>query len=174
MEYLHYNPCIDKVLRGIRFPMQKSMDMVDLLESLEASDHDQMPNRLSGMLSSPIHDFAPAAGAGKNAPLGGVLTDTGESIFSQLLERIVQGYALKLEDGAEESSASLEILLDGVSDSVLIMSQAGVILEANQAFYVTFGYARGELLGKPIYELLPDAYRGASMSAWRNFLYTAA
>jgi diguanylate cyclase (GGDEF)-like protein/PAS domain S-box-containing protein len=141
--------------------MQKSMEMVDLLESLGSSDREQLPNQLSGMLVSPIHEVGSAISGAKATTLGAALSVTGESIFSQLLERIVQGYALKLEDGAEESSASLEILLDGVSDSVLIMSQAGVILEANQAFYVTFGYARGELLGKPIYELLPDAYRGA-------------
>lgn len=83
-----------------------------------------------------------------------------DSIFSQLLERILQGYALKLEDGSDESGMSLEILLDGVSDSVLIMSPAGVILEANQAFFLTFGYDRSELIGHPIFGLLPDEYRG--------------
>jgi len=84
-----------------------------------------------------------------------------DSIFTQLLERILQGYALKLEDGSDESGLSLEILLDGVSDSVLIMSPPGVILEANQAFFRTFGYERSELVGHPIFGLLPDEYRGA-------------
>jgi diguanylate cyclase (GGDEF)-like protein/PAS domain S-box-containing protein len=88
-------------------------------------------------------------------------SNVGESIFSQLLERILQGYALKLEYESEESDASLEILLDGVSDSVLIMSPTGRIVEANQAFYLTFGYDKGELIGKPIFELLPEEYRGA-------------
>ena len=84
-----------------------------------------------------------------------------ESLFSQLFERIVQGYALRLEDEGEESSDSLEILLDGVPYSVLIMSTSGLISEANQAFFSTFGYAREELIGTPIYELLPEGYRAA-------------
>ena len=87
--------------------MQKSMDMVDLLESLESSDHERLPSQLSGILSSSLHDTSAATPNAKAAPHGGVLTDTGESIFSQLLERIVQGYALKLEDGAEEDRKSV-------------------------------------------------------------------
>jgi diguanylate cyclase (GGDEF)-like protein/PAS domain S-box-containing protein len=88
-------------------------------------------------------------------------TDLNESLFSQLFERIVQGYALRLEDEGEESSDSLEILLDGVPYSVLIMSTAGKIREANQAFFSTFGYAREDLIGTPIYDLLPECYRAA-------------
>ncbi|MDX9957985.1 MAG: EAL domain-containing protein, partial [Spirochaetia bacterium] len=87
--------------------------------------------------------------------------DLNESLFSQLFERIVQGYALRLEDDGEESSDSLEILLDGVPYSVLIMSTAGMIREANQAFFSTFGYAREELIDTPIYALLPEGYRAA-------------
>ncbi|MFH2113136.1 MAG: EAL domain-containing protein, partial [Spirochaetota bacterium] len=88
-------------------------------------------------------------------------TDYNESLFSQLFERVVQGYALRLEDEGEESSDSLEILLDGVPYSVLIMSTSGMIREANQAFFSTFGYAREDLIGIPIYELLPEGYRAA-------------
>jgi diguanylate cyclase (GGDEF)-like protein/PAS domain S-box-containing protein len=91
----------------------------------------------------------------------GQASDPGESIFSQLLERLLQGYALTLEGEADETDASLEILLDGVSDSVIIMSSAGIILEANQAFFATFGYDQSQMLGEPIYNLLPEGYRGA-------------
>lgn len=87
--------------------------------------------------------------------------DLNESLFSQLFERIVQGYALRLEDEGGESSDSLEILLDGVPYSVLIMSTSGLIREANQAFFSTFGYPREDLMGIPIYELLPEGYRAA-------------
>jgi diguanylate cyclase (GGDEF)-like protein/PAS domain S-box-containing protein len=41
------------------------------------------------------------------------------------------------------------------------MSTSGLISEANQAFFSTFGYAREELIGTPIYELLPEGYRAA-------------
>jgi len=121
--------------------MDKSFGLHDLISSIESST-------MEG-----IADLLPIDGS-----IGG---GRGESIFSQLLNRIVQGYALKLEDGTEESSASLEILLDGVSDSVLVMTSDGVILRANQAFFACFGYERSELAGHSIFELLPESYRPA-------------
>ena len=91
-----------------------------------------------------------------------------DSIFTQLLERIVQGYSLRIESGAEESD-SLEILLDGVSDSVLIVSPSGAIISANQTFYQTFGYTREELLGFEVYSLLPPSNRGSFRSKFADF-----
>lgn len=88
-------------------------------------------------------------------------TELNESLFAQLFERIIQSYALRLEAEEEETNSSLEILLDGVPYSVLIMSTSGRIQEANQAFFSTFGYAREDLIGIPIYELLPEGYRAA-------------
>lgn len=140
--------------------MQKSMDIVGLLESIESSDTDGVPDRLSNLLDGEFNPIRREQGPGMTLHTN-PLSDPGESIFSQLLERIIQGYALKLEDGTEESIASLEILLDGVSDSILIMSPAGKIVEANHTFFSTFGYDRRELIGSPIYELLPEGYRGA-------------
>ncbi|MBU0928986.1 MAG: EAL domain-containing protein, partial [Spirochaetes bacterium] len=138
--------------------MPKALDMHSLLESIESSDSNSMPERLSDFIGS---SSAMPGGQAAQASGYGSVPETGESIFSQLLERILQGYALKLEDEADEPDASLEILLDGVSDSVLIMSPTGMIIDANQAFFMTFGYERAELAGSPIYELLPEEYRGA-------------
>jgi len=105
---------------------------------------------------------------------GSQASDPGESIFSQLLERLLQGYALKLEGEADEADASLEILLDGVTDSVIIMTSAGAILEANQAFFRTFGYERTAMIGQPIYNLLPEGYRGAFHEKLAEFAISGA
>ncbi len=91
-----------------------------------------------------------------------------DSIFTQLLERLVQGYSLRIETGAEESD-SLEILLDGVSDSVLIVSPAGSILNANHAFYRTFGYDREELLGTEMFALLPQGQQAQFRQKFADF-----
>jgi len=91
-----------------------------------------------------------------------------DSIFSQLLERIVQGYSLRLESGAEESD-SLEILLDGVTDSVLIVSPSGIILNANQSFFRTFGYVKEQLINSSVYELLPENYRESFRQKFASF-----
>ncbi|NLJ45378.1 MAG: EAL domain-containing protein [Treponema sp.] len=91
-----------------------------------------------------------------------------DSIFTQLLERIVQGYSLSIESGAEESD-SLEILLDGVSDSVLIVSPSGSILNANQSFYRTFGYERETLIGSEVFALLPPSHQDIFRQKFADF-----
>ncbi|MBN2876012.1 MAG: diguanylate cyclase, partial [Spirochaetales bacterium] len=140
--------------------MQKSIAMHELLESIETSDTGTVPDGLDtvyGRGGTPNTAGTVQQNTHKNP-----FSDPGESIFSQLLERLLQGYALKLEgEEEEEASVSLEILLDGVTDSVLIMTPAGIIVEANQSFFTTFGYERSDMIGKPIYELLPEGYRGA-------------
>ncbi len=115
-----------------------------------------MSSMFDNVSTSTSHDLSSDTGSH-----AGQATDPGESIFSQLLERLLQGYALKLEGEADEADSSLEILLDGVSDSVIIMTSAGIILEANQAFFATFGYEHADMIGAPIYNLLPEGYRGA-------------
>lgn len=140
--------------------MQKSLGVHELVASIGGSRSEGSGDAVSTALetvSGPAgHDaMVDSIGIGVQA------SDPGASIFSQLLERILQGYALKLEGDSDESGASLEILLDGVSDSVLILSTAGIILEANQSFYATFGYDPATMIGEPIFELLPEGYRGA-------------
>jgi len=148
--------------------MKKNNEVHELLESMESSEStsgtDGISGFLEGLAPNPAHEHIIGQAAHKELD-----AEHGESIFSQLLERILQGYALKLEDECEESGASLEILLDGVSDSVLIMSPAGIILEANQAFFITFGYDKSELVSTPVFELLPDEYRGTFHARLADF-----
>jgi diguanylate cyclase (GGDEF)-like protein/PAS domain S-box-containing protein len=140
--------------------MQEILGIQDLLESIGPSGMVTRMDRPPGTSESLATKAARIQNSKGSAPRRAE-PHLNESLFSQLFERIVQGYALRLEDEGEESSDSLEILLDGVPYSVLIMSTAGLIREANQAFFSTFGYAREELRDTPIYELLPEGYRAA-------------
>ncbi len=153
--------------------MQKSQGLHELLASIGNSQtegaSDSLSNMFDNVSSTSSHDLST-----ETTSHTGQASDPGESIFSQLLERLLQGYALKLEGEAEEADASLEILLDGVSDSVIIMTSAGAIIEANQAFFVTFGYERTEMLGTPIYNLLPEGYRGAFHEKLAEFAINGA
>jgi len=148
--------------------MKKNIEVHELLESMELTEStsgtDGISGFFEGLAPNPVHEHITGQATHKE-----LNAEHGESIFSQLLERILQGYALKLEDECEESGASLEILLDGVSDSVLIMSPAGIILEANQAFFITFGYDKSELVSTPVFELLPDEYRGTFHARLADF-----
>jgi diguanylate cyclase (GGDEF)-like protein/PAS domain S-box-containing protein len=80
---------------------------------------------------------------------------SGESIFSQLLLRLIAGRGLKLRDEAEDSG-SLEILLENSQDPILLMSSSGIIIEANPAFCEGFGWAREELRDRSLLSLAPE------------------
>jgi diguanylate cyclase (GGDEF)-like protein/PAS domain S-box-containing protein len=81
-----------------------------------------------------------------------------DSIFSQLLERIVQGGGIKVAQNAD-SLISMEIILENCPDAILLLTPGGEITEANPAFCAMYGYTRSELLGQPIFKLIPDAYQ---------------
>jgi diguanylate cyclase (GGDEF)-like protein/PAS domain S-box-containing protein len=81
----------------------------------------------------------------------------GESIFSQLLLRLIAGRGLKLSDEAE-GNGSLEILLENSQDPILLMTSSGVIVEANPAFCQTYGWSRVELSGLSLLSLVPEEY----------------
>ncbi len=147
--------------------MEKDIAVHDLLKSIEHGGGEGASESLSGIfdgLPSPDGRSAHSQGAdeGPSDPR------PSESIFSQLIERIVQGYAISLDAGPEDDP-SLEILLDGVSDSVLIVSTSGAIIVANQSFFRTFGYSREQLIGSPIYSLIPESYRQSFQEKLQNF-----
>jgi diguanylate cyclase (GGDEF)-like protein/PAS domain S-box-containing protein len=81
-----------------------------------------------------------------------------DSIFSQLLERIVQGGGINVAQNAD-SLISMEIILENCPDAILLLTPGGEITEANPAFCAMYGYTRSELLGQPIFKLIPDAYQ---------------
>jgi diguanylate cyclase (GGDEF)-like protein/PAS domain S-box-containing protein len=80
-----------------------------------------------------------------------------ESIFSQLLQRLLAGRGVKLGDEAE-GRGSLEILLENSPDAILLLTSVGVIIEANPAFCQAYGWTRPELAGSSLLSLVPEEY----------------
>jgi len=80
-----------------------------------------------------------------------------DSIFSHLVERLVQGRGLRLGNG-EAGAMSLEILLENAPDPVLLLTQNGEITEVNPAFCAVYGYTRSELIGNTIFSFIPERY----------------
>jgi diguanylate cyclase (GGDEF)-like protein/PAS domain S-box-containing protein len=79
----------------------------------------------------------------------------GDSIFSQLLLRLLAGTGLKLGD-ENGDNGSLEILLENSQDPILIMSAAGVVASANPAFCQAYGWTKSELIGQSVLSLVPE------------------
>jgi diguanylate cyclase (GGDEF)-like protein/PAS domain S-box-containing protein len=79
----------------------------------------------------------------------------GDSIFTQLLLRLVAGRGLKLNDEVE-GNGSLEIILENSQDPMVLMSSSGVIIQANPAFCQAYGWSREELCGMSLLSLVPE------------------
>lgn len=138
--------------------MLKNPTVHDLATTMDSSGSRTGQDWLSGFIG-PLASTAGFGGIMSNRRFAG--EESGDSIFSQLFERVLQGYALKLDDELDESGISLDIILDGIPDSVIIMSPGGTILRANQSFYLTFDYTHRELATKSIFDLLPEEYQGS-------------
>jgi diguanylate cyclase (GGDEF)-like protein/PAS domain S-box-containing protein len=88
-------------------------------------------------------------------PESGSGVKNGESIFSQLLLRLIAGRGLKLSDEVE-GNGSLEILLENSQDPIILMTSSGVVIEANPAFCQAYGWQRSELSGLSLLSLVPE------------------
>ena len=60
-------------------------------------------------------------------------------------------------------------LVDAAPDGIVVTGQNGTILLANAEAERMFGYARGELTGKPIHLLVPERLRGAHPAHVQRF-----
>jgi diguanylate cyclase (GGDEF)-like protein/PAS domain S-box-containing protein len=85
----------------------------------------------------------------------GPASKTGESIFSQLLQRLLAGRGVKLGDEIE-GNGSLEILLENSIDAILLLSPAGVVIEANPAFCQAYGWSSEDLVGASLLSIVPE------------------
>ncbi len=84
--------------------------------------------------------------------------------------RFMQEQAARLEEQTEEleaQQASLQVteawyrgIIESAPDGMLVCDERGNITLANLKLETMFGYAVGELSGKPIEALVPDAVRG--------------
>ena len=99
---------------------------------------------------SPANDNAASAD-------DGLVSKTGESIFSQLLQRLLAGRGVRLGDEIE-GNGSLEILLENSIDAILLLTPAGVVIAANPAFCQAYGWAPEELVGASLLSIVPEEF----------------
>ena len=59
-------------------------------------------------------------------------------------------------DALDESDSRLRAIVSIAPDSIITVDQQGAIISANPAAERIFGYAAGQLVGKLVYEVLPD------------------
>ncbi len=70
------------------------------------------------------------------------------------------------------TEAWLRAVLDSTFDAIITISEPGVIVSANAAAHRMFGYAEGELVGRPVTALIPEDDRGRHTAALDAYLRT--
>ena len=69
----------------------------------------------------------------------------------------------------QDDSISARDVLEAAPDALVIVNDAGEIVELNTPTTQLFGYERTELLGRPIEVLVPAGYRGLHVSQRRGY-----
>jgi PAS domain S-box-containing protein len=85
----------------------------------------------------------------KTSSLVGVVQDVTARKHAELL----------LQDRNRDQERTLSLLLENASQGILSLDAGGDIVTANPAVEAMFGWARGELLGRSIEQLLPSGLR---------------
>ena len=62
------------------------------------------------------------------------------------------------------------ILLEAISQGVIIVDEHQVIIEVNKSAGKTFGYPKTELIGQPLNILIPKAYHTNHESHFKRFI----
>ena len=87
--------------------------------------------------------------------------------FADISQRLLAQRAIA------ESEARKAAILRSTLDSIISMDSNGDVTEFNPAAETTFGYARAEVMGKRLADLIvPDRYRDAHIAGLRRFLET--
>jgi len=81
----------------------------------------------------------------------------GDSLFSQILQRLLAGREVRLGSG-DEGEDSLEILLENCADAIILLSVDGNVLEVNPSFSRAYGWSSQDLEGRSILSIVPEAF----------------
>jgi len=73
----------------------------------------------------------------------------------------------------EEHDRALRTLLETATQGIVSVDARGLIATANQAFEAMFGWATGDLIGRPIERLMPSAF-ATGMSATASCTWAAS
>jgi PAS domain S-box-containing protein len=90
-----------------------------------------------------------------------------------LARRLMRRLGLKARR-AERDAALLDLVIEAVSNAVIVIRADGKIAYANSHGEEWFGYPRAELIGRPIEMLVPERYRGQHLSDRTTFMHAAS
>jgi PAS domain S-box-containing protein len=157
----------------------KAIVQVVTMESDKAGSKIDLPvaqvlqNSVNKELSSNV--FVLSRGGGKK-PVAGqavpVWDDAGTVSGAALIFRDVSERK-SAREAVRASQAHKEAIIENAIECVILMDHEGRVIEFNAAAESTFGYGRGEALGRPVADLIvPPALRERHVRGFRRFLDT--
>ena len=135
------------------------MNGVELLESIRADGHDQPFFLVTGEGSEAIASEAIASGV-----TGYVRKDGGDDQFQELTNRIVNAIEQR------QTQQKYELLFDNMPELLAYIGTDGVIRTANPAAREAYG--ADELVGRSLFDLLPEGDAQRYVAAGRDALDT--
>lgn len=109
---------------------------------------------IAGRLTGPLEDLARSISERKTLTDPVVFKPTGRDEVSDLAVQFSQ-----MANQLSEEARWQRSVLDCAADGMMIVSDDGVISQANPAAEAIFGYAGGALIGRPIEVLIPERSR---------------
>ena len=105
------------------------------------------------------------------ADCGATIRDREGNVLGMVLVFRDKTEERRAERALRESEARKSAVLESALDCIVTMDQDGLIIEFNPAAEKTFGYARSEVLGKPLADLMiPPSLRQSHREGLRRYL----
>ncbi len=95
----------------------------------------------------------------------------GQRMFTGSLRDITQRKCA--EEALINSEKHLRATIEAALDCIIVINEAGLIIEFNPAAETTFGFSRGDVLGKPVSQvIIPERYQAKHESGLLRYLKT--
>ncbi len=94
-------------------------------------------------------------------------------VMRKALAKLIGGLEEKVEERTAElaeQTGRLRSIIDTAVDGIIVVDQAGLVLEFSPAAELIFGYSRSQMLGQNVLMLMPNEFRTRHSEGMANYL----
>lgn len=91
------------------------------------------------------------------------------SLFDGLLQDFIRESGFHIQTGSEEET-NYGIIKENTPDSIVEIDSAGIVFSVNPSFVKFFGYREADLLGCPLFQIIPEYYQAGLREAMQRAL----
>jgi len=174
---LSLNPATERIF-GYQSDEMLGQNINMLMPEPYHSDHNEyMANFVRNSESNVIGGIREVTGQRKDGSIMtlelsvNVLDMPGQQIFTGSLREVTQ--RKRAEEALINSEKHLRATIEAALDCIITINEAGLIIEFNPAAETAFGFSRGDVLGKPVSQvIIPERYQAKHDSGLLRYLKT--